>query len=47
MDSERTEQDWIEANAQRVNDALSRPEVRTSCTACSAVSLTLTRCVNP
>ena len=28
MDSERIEQDWVEANAQRVNDALSRSEVQ-------------------
>lgn len=28
MDSERSEQDWVEANAQRVNDALSRSEVQ-------------------
>jgi hypothetical protein len=28
MDSERSEQDWVEANAQRINDALSRPVVR-------------------
>jgi hypothetical protein len=28
MDSERIERDWVEANAQRVNDALSRSEVQ-------------------
>jgi hypothetical protein len=28
MDSEHSEHDWVEANAQRVNDALSRPEVQ-------------------
>ena len=28
MDSERSEQDWVKANAQQVNDALSRPEVQ-------------------
>jgi len=28
MDSERSEQDWVEANAQRISDALSRPEVK-------------------
>jgi hypothetical protein len=28
MDSERGEQGWVETNAQRVNDALSRPEIQ-------------------
>ena len=28
MDSEHSGQDWVEANAQRVNDALSRPDVQ-------------------
>jgi hypothetical protein len=28
MDSERSEQDWVEANAQWVNDALNQPEVQ-------------------
>jgi hypothetical protein len=27
MDSELSKHDWIETNAQRVSDALSRPEV--------------------
>ena len=28
MDSERSEHNWIEANAQRISDALSRPVVQ-------------------
>lgn len=28
MDSERSKQDWVEANAQRINDALSRSVVQ-------------------
>jgi hypothetical protein len=28
MDSEHSRQAWVEANAQQVNDALSRPEVQ-------------------
>jgi hypothetical protein len=28
MDSERSEQAWVEANAQRINDALGRPVVQ-------------------
>jgi hypothetical protein len=28
MDSERSEQDWVETNVQRVNNVLSRPDVQ-------------------